>query len=67
MLHTSGVPGSVRRTRAGSVTAGRSFAQIDSGGSSRPIVFPMDFDIFACPSSPMMRRVGVRSACGSGK
>jgi hypothetical protein len=35
--------------------------------SSSPIVLPIDFDIFACPSSPMMRRVGVSSGCGSGK
>jgi hypothetical protein len=55
------------RTRAGSVTAGRSFAQIASGDSSRPTVFPIDFDIFACPSSPMMRRDGVSSGRGSGK
>jgi hypothetical protein len=40
---------------AGSVTAGRSFSQMLSGDSSSPIVFPIDFDIFACPSSPMMR------------
>jgi hypothetical protein len=66
MLHTSGVPGSVLRTRAGSVTAGRSFAQIASDSSSRPMVFPIDLDIFACPSSPMMRRVGVSSGFGSG-
>ena len=47
MLQTSGVPGSVLRMRFGSVTAGRSLAQIDSGDSSRPMVLPIDFDIFA--------------------
>ena len=67
MLQTSGVPGSVLRMRLGSVTAGRSFAQIASGDSSRPIVLPIDFDIFAWPSSPMMRRVAVSSGFGSGR
>ena len=67
MLQTSGVPGSERRTRLGSVTAGRSFSQIDAGDSSRSIVLPSDLDIFAWPSSPMMRRVGVSNALGSGK
>ena len=60
-------PGSVRRTRLGSVTAGRSFAQTSSGDSSKPTVLPIDFDILAWPSRPMMRRVGVNSAAGSGK
>ena len=65
--HFSGSPLSVFRWRAGSVTAGRSFSQIASGSSSSPIVLPSDFYIFDCPSSPTIRRVGVRRACGSGK
>ena len=52
MLQTSGVPGSVFRTRAGSVTAGRSFSQIDSFSSRSPIVLPSDFDIFAGRRAP---------------
>src|SRR5438132_11424655 len=67
MLHTSGVPGSVLRMRLGSVTAGRNFAQIASGLSTRPTVLPIDFDIFDWPSSPITRRVGVSSAFGPGK
>ena len=31
------------------------------------MVLPSDLDILALPSSPMMRRVGVSSGCGSGK
>ncbi|MNC92363.1 hypothetical protein D3C83_87710 [compost metagenome] len=49
------------------MTAGRSFSHICSGVSNKPMVFPMDFDIFACPSSPTIRRVGVSFGCGSGK
>ena len=67
MLHTSGVPGSVRFTRLGSVTAGRSFSQICSEDSSKPTVFPIDFDIFAWPSRPMILGVCVSNGFGSGK
>ena len=47
MLQTSGLPGSLRVTRAGSVAAGLSFSQIVSGDSNRPIVLPRLFDILA--------------------
>ena len=67
MLHTSGVPGSVLPDALGIRDRRPSLAQIDSGDSSRPTVLPIDFDIFACPSSPMTRGVGVSSGSGSGK
>ena len=67
MLHTSGVPGSVFLIRFGSVTAGRSFTQISSGDSRRPIVLPIDFDIFPWPSSPRIFGVDDSSASHSGK
>ena len=67
MLQISGVPGSFFVTRAGSVFAGRSLAQISSGVSSTPMVLPLLFDIFASPSSPMMRRAVDSIGCGSGK
>src|SRR5438105_15625991 len=67
MLQTSGVPGSVRLTLFGSVTAGFSFSQTDFGSSSKSTVLPSDLDIFAWPSSPMMRRAGVSRPLGSGK
>src|SRR5207302_5757050 len=47
MLQTSGLPGSLRVTRAGSVAAGLSFSQMVSGESNRPIVLPRLFDILA--------------------
>ena len=56
-----------RSALAGSVAAGRSFSQIVSGESNRPIVLPRLFDILAWPSSPRTRFVLVRSGCGSGK
>ncbi len=67
MLQTSGLPGSFRVTRAGSVLAGRSFCQISSGVSNSPMVFPRLFDILAWPSRPMIRLASVSSAWGSGK
>src|SRR2546425_2132684 len=47
MLQMSGLPGSLRVTRAGSVAAGLSFSQIVSGVSNRPMVLPRLFDILA--------------------
>ena len=47
MLHLSGSPGSVRRTRAGSVAAVRSFPHAASSFSRREIVLPRLFDILA--------------------
>src|SRR3989441_414407 len=67
MLQMSGLPGSLRVTRAGSVAAGLSFSQMSSGGSSSPMVLPRLFDIFAWPSSPSTRFAVVSCACGSGK
>ena len=52
MLHFSGVPGSLRLMRAGSVAAVRSLPQIASSVSLSAMVFPRLFYIFACPSSP---------------
>ncbi len=62
MLQTSGVPGSVRRTRLGSVTAGRSFSHTAGNGSRSPTVLPADFDIFPEPSRAITRRDGVSAA-----
>ena len=67
MLQISGLPGSFRVTRAGSVLAGRSFCQISSGVSSSPMVLPRLLDILAWPSSPMIRLASVSSALGSAK
>src|SRR6266568_4531573 len=67
MLQMSGLPGSFRVTRAGSVAAGLSFSQMVSGESNKPMVFPKLLDIFARPSSPRTRFAVDRSACGSGK
>ena len=64
MLQTSGLPGSFRVTRAGSVLAGRSFCQISSGESSSPMVLPRLFDILAWPSRPMIRFASVSSGLG---
>src|SRR5437762_10685651 len=55
MLQMSGLPGSFRVTRAGSVAAGLSFSQMVSGESKRAIVLPRLFDILAWPSSPRTR------------
>src|SRR2546430_1878578 len=56
MLQMSGLPGSFRVTRAGSVAAGLSFSQMISAVSKRLIVLPRLFDILSWPSSPL--RVG---------
>src|SRR5207247_380605 len=65
-LHMSGLPGSFRVTRAGSVAAGLSFSQMVSGESKRAIVLPRLFDILAWPSSPRTRFAVESRACGSG-
>ena len=67
MLHFSGVPGSVRLTRAGSVAAARSLSQIAFSGSASAMVLPRLFDILACPSSPRIFGVVENSGCGSAK
>ena len=64
--HTSGFPGSDRRTRAGSVTIVFNFCRTTGSGSVSITVFPYDFDIFR-PSVPGNFAAGVSSACGSGK
>src|SRR5262249_55559718 len=63
--HLSGSPGSLRRTRAGSVTIGFSFWRTTSGGSFRKIALLYDFDILR-PSVPGTRGVGVSRVLGSG-
>src|SRR4030067_414436 len=55
MLERSGSPGSLRRLRASSVLAGRSFSQIASGSSPTPMTLSMDLLIFDEPSMPMTR------------
>jgi len=55
----SGLPGSVRRTRAGSVTMVFSFCRSTGSGSVSKIVFPYDFDILR-PSVPGNFAAGVR-------
>src|SRR6185312_6819712 len=62
---TSGFPGSVRRTRAGSVTIVFSFCLTTASGSLIRIEFPYDFDILR-PSVPGNLGDGVNNACGSG-
>ena len=62
--HFSGVPGSLRFTRAGSVGMVRIFFATDSGSSRRAMVLPYDLDIF-WPSSPGMRGASVSSTSGS--
>src|ERR1039458_858249 len=64
--HTSGFPGSDRRTRAGSVTIVFSFCRTTGSGSVNITVFPYDFDILR-PSVPGNFAAGVSSAAGSGK
>src|SRR5947209_5315318 len=63
--HRSGLPGSLRRTRAGSVTIVFSFCRTTGSGSVSMIVFPYDFDIFR-PSVPGSLAAGVNRGCGSG-
>src|SRR5579862_2839839 len=62
----SGLPGSVRRTRAGSVTMVLSFCRTTGSGSVSRMVLPYDFDILR-PSVPGSLAAGVSSGCGSGK
>ena len=64
--HTSGFPGSDRRTRAGSVTIVFSFWRTTGSGSVSITVFPYDFDILR-PSVPGNFAAGVSRDCGSGK
>src|SRR5581483_7577967 len=63
---TSGLPGSDRRTRAGSVTMVFSFCRTTGSGSASMMVFPYDFDILR-PSVPGSLAAGVSKLCGSGK
>ena len=64
--HTSGLPGSVRRMRAGSVTIVFNFCRNDASGSLSRMVLPYDFDILR-PSVPGSFGDGVSSGFGSGK
>src|SRR5271165_7148306 len=64
--HTSGLPGSLRRMRAGSVTMVFNFARRDVSGSLNKIVLPYDFDILR-PSVPGSLAAGVSSGFGSEK
>src|SRR5687768_1542415 len=61
----SGLPGSVRRFRAGSVTIGRTFWRMTSGESASSMSLPYDFDIFR-PSVPGTFGISVSLASGSG-
>src|SRR5271169_1810933 len=63
--HTSGLPGSLRRTRAGSVTMVFNFCRTTGSGSVSRIVLPYDLDILR-PSVPGSLGVGVSNAFGSG-
>src|SRR5215475_5462817 len=63
--HTSGLPGSERRTRAGSVTIVFNFWRTTGSGSVSNTVLPYDFDILR-PSVPGNLAAGVSSGCGSG-
>src|SRR5262249_29727109 len=63
---TSGVPGSLRRLRAGSVTIRRMLARITSDGSASSMSLPYDFDILR-PSVPGTFGISVSLASGSGK
>ena len=62
----SGLPGSFRRIRLGSVNMVMTSARISSAGALSGMVLPYDFDIFR-PSSPGTFGVAVKSGCGSGK
>src|SRR6266478_2675265 len=62
----SGLPGSVRRTRAGSVTIVFNFWRTTGSGSVSRTVFLYDFDILR-PSVPGSFAAGVSKGWGSGK
>ncbi len=62
----SGLPGSLRRLRAGSVTMGLILAVISSGVSESRIALLSDFDILR-PSVPGTLGIWVSLAPGSGK
>ena len=62
----SGLPGSLRRLRAGSVTIGRILARMTSGGSASSMSLPYDLDILR-PSVPGTLGISVSFASGSGK
>src|SRR2546427_2869425 len=61
----SGLPGSVRRWRAGSVTIGRTLRVMVGPSSARSIVLLYDFDIFR-PSVPGTFGISVSFTSGSG-
>ena len=63
---TSGLPGSVRRLRAGSVTITLVLARMSASDSESVMALPYDLDILR-PSRPGMRGVGVRRAAGSSR
>src|SRR5437899_3763963 len=63
--HTSGLPGSERRFRAGSVTIGRILRVMVSALSESSIVLLYDFDIFR-PSVPGTLGISVSFTSGSG-
>ena len=62
----SGLPGSERRLRAGSVIIGRTLARTTSGGSASSMSLPYDFDILR-PSVPGTFGISVSLTSGSGK
>src|SRR5213593_4823698 len=61
----SGLPGSERRLRAGSVIIGRTLARIVSGESASSMSLPYDFDILR-PSVPGTLGISVSFTSGSG-
>src|SRR5260370_25211962 len=63
--HTSGLPGSVRPTRAGSVTIVFSLSRTTGSGSVSMMVLPYDFDILR-PSVPASLGAGVTRAAVPG-
>src|SRR5215831_1756044 len=64
--HTSGLPGSLRRLRAGSVIIGLTFVVISSSVSESRMALPSDLDILR-PSVPGTFGISVSLAPGSGK
>src|SRR5277367_4390160 len=62
--HRSGLPGSVRRLRAGSVIMPRVLERMEASDSLRVIALPYDLDSLR-PSKPGMRGVCVRITPGS--